>query len=205
MYRGERLNSISHLVGGSLALAGLVVLVVFAGLTGDPWKIVSAAIYGTTLVALYTFSTLYHSLRGRSKRVFRTLDHSAIYVLIAGTYTPFTLVTLRGPWGWSLFGIVWGLAALGVAQEVLFAKGARVISVILYLLMGWLVLVAVRPIAHALPGAGLAWLTAGGLFYTGGVIFYAFDKKIPHGHGIWHFFVLAGSISHYLAILLYVL
>lgn len=205
MYRGERLNSISHLVGGSLALAGLVVLVVFAGLTGDPWKIVSAAIYGTTLVALYTFSTLYHSLRGRSKRVFRTLDHSAIYVLIAGTYTPFTLVTLRGPWGWSLFGIVWGLAALGVAQEVLFAKGARVISVILYLLMGWLVLVAVRPIAHALPGAGLAWLTAGGLFYTGGVIFYAFDEKIPHGHGIWHFFVMAGSISHYLAILLYVL
>jgi len=205
MYHGERLNSITHLVGGGLALAGLVVLVVFAGFTGDPWKIVSAAIYGTTLVALYTFSTLYHSLRGRSKRVFRTLDHSAIYVLIAGTYTPFTLVTLRGPWGWSLFGIVWGLAALGVAQEVLFAKGARVISVILYLLMGWLVLVAVRPISHSLPGAGLAWLTAGGLFYTGGVIFYAFDEKIPHGHGIWHFFVLAGSISHYLAILLYVL
>jgi hemolysin III len=206
MYRGEKLNSITHLAGMALAVAGLVVLVVSAGRQGDPWKIVSFSIYGATLVALYFFSALYHSTRGKAKTVLQKLDHVAIYLLIAWTYTPFTLVTLRGAWGWSLFGIVWALAVGGVVQEVLLAKakGKRVLSVVIYILMGWIILTAVRPLMRALPAAGMAWLVAGGLFYTGGIIFYALDKKLAHGHGIWHFFVLAGSASHYLAILFYV-
>ncbi len=204
MDRGERLNSITHLAGACFAVAGTAVLVVSAGLKGDPWKIVSFSIYGATLVALYFFSALYHSIHGRAKTVLQKLDHIAIYLLIAGTYTPFTLVTLRGAWGWSLFGIVWALAVAGIIQEVLLARGKRVLSVVIYILMGWLMLIAVRPLMQALPGAGLAWLVAGGLFYTGGVIFYALDKKLAHGHGIWHFFVLAGSACHYLAVFFYV-
>ena len=205
MYRGEKLNSITHLTGMAFALAGLIVLVVSAGRQGDPWKIVSFSIYGATLVALYFFSALYHSsTRGKAKTVLQKLDHVAIYLLIAGTYTPFTLVTLRGSWGWSLFGVVWAFAVAGVVQEVLLAKGKRVLSVVIYILMGWLMLVAVRPLVQALPRAGMAWLVAGGLFYTGGIFFYVRDKKLAHGHGIWHFFVLAGSVCHYLAVLFYV-
>ena len=201
MYRGEKFNSITHLAGAALALTGLVVLVVRAGFTGDPWKIVSVSLYGATLFALYTFSTLYHSVRGGAKKVLRKFDHTAIYLLIAGTYTPFTLVTLRGAWGWSLFGAVWGLAALGIAQELFLAKGKRILSVVIYLLMGWLVIIAVRPLLRALPAPGFALLAAGGVLYTGGVVFYVLDKKLRHSHGIWHLFVLAGSVCHYIAVL----
>ncbi len=204
MYRGERLNSITHVAGACLAAAGAAALDVSAGLKGDPWKIVSFSIYSATLVALYFFSALYHSIRGEAKTVLQKLDHIAIYLLIAGTYTPFTLVTLRGAWGWSLFGVVWALAVAGAIQEIFLARGKRVLSVMIYILMGWLILIAVRPLVRALPAAGVAWLVAGGLFYTGGVIFYALDKKLAHGHGIWHFFVLAGSACHYLAVFFYV-
>ncbi len=204
MYEGERFNSISHLIGAVAALAGLVVAVVVAARQGDPWKIVSFSIYGTTLFLLYTISTLYHSLRGRAKRFFHKLDHYSIYFLIAGTYTPFTLVTLRGGWGWTIFGIIWGLVVLGVVLESLPQKGNRVLSLVVYVLMGWLVLVALKPLLQALPGAGFVWLLAGGLFYTGGLVFYVFDEKVRHFHGIWHLFVLAGSVSHYVTILFFV-
>ncbi len=204
VYYGERFNGITHLMGAVVAVAGATVLVMLAARLGDPWKIVSFSVYGAMLFALYTLSTLYHSTRGKLKRVFQKLDHCSIYLLIAGTYTPFTLVTLRGAWGWSLFGVIWGLAALGIAQEAWLGKGARVLSVVIYVLMGWLSVIAVKPLIVALTPAGFAWLAAGGLFYTGGIVFYALDEKLRHGHGIWHLFVLAGSASHYLAILLYV-
>jgi hemolysin III len=204
MYPGERFNSISHLVGAVAALVGLVVVVVIAAQQGDPWKIISFSVYGTTLFLLYTISTLYHSLRGRAKQIFRKLDHLSIYLLIAGTYTPFTLVTLRGVWGWTLFGVIWGLALVGMALEALPQKGNRVLSVVVYVLMGWLVLAALKPLLAALPPAGFIGLLLGGIFYTGGLAFYLFDEKIRHFHGIWHLFVLAGSVSHYLTILLYV-
>lgn len=204
MYPGERFNSISHLIGAVAALVGLVVVVVIAAQQDDPWKIVSFSIYGTTLFLLYTISTLYHSLRGRAKRIFRKLDHLSIYLLIAGTYTPFTLVTLRGVWGWTLFGIIWGLALMGMALEALPQKGSRILSVGVYVLMGWLVLAAIKPLLAALPLAGFIGLLLGGIFYTGGIVFYLFDEKVRYFHGIWHLFVLAGSVSHYLTILLYV-
>ncbi len=205
MYYGERFNSISHLIGAALALAGMVVLVVYASEQGDPWKIVSFSIYGATLFLLYSLSTLYHSLRGRAKQFFQKLDHVAIYLLIAGSYTPLTLVTLRGVWGWTLFGIIWGLAIIGIIVDSLHRQGSRAIPMTLYLLMGWLILVAMYPLSQALPTGGLALLVLGGVFYTGGTVFYALDNKMKHAHGIWHLFVLAGSISHYLVILRYVL
>ena len=204
MYYGERFNSISHLVGAAMALAGLVVLVVFAASKGDVWKIVSFSIYGASLFLLYTVSTLYHSLKGRAKSFFRKLDHIAIYLLIAGTYTPFTLITLRGAWGWSLFGTIWGLAIIGIIVDSLHKKGSRAIQMTIYLLMGWLILVAMYPLIHALSMTALILLVLGGVFYTSGTIFYALDARMKHAHGIWHLFVLAGSISHYVAVLLYV-
>ena len=203
MYEGERFNSISHLIGAVAALAGCAVLVVFASLQGDPWKIVSFSIYGATLFLLYLFSVLYHSFRGNVKLIFRRLDHLAIYLLIAGTYTPFTLVTLNGPWGWSIFGIVWGLALIGMILEFVPQK-KRILPIIIYLVMGWICLVALKPLLKALPVEGFWWLLAGGLFYTVGIVFYVFDTKVKHFHGIWHLFVLAGSVSHYFSILLYV-
>lgn len=206
MYEGERFSSITHLTGAALALMGAVVLISMAANEGNLYKIISFSIYGLTLFWLYLVSTLYHSLRGRAKRIFRVLDHQAIYLLIAGTYTPFTLVTLRGPWGWTLFGVVWGLAVLGMIVDALHSRNARrILPVAIYVLMGWLVLAALEPLIEALPGAGLGWLVAGGLFYTVGIVFYALDGKLRHAHGIWHLFVLAGSTSHFLAILLYVL
>ena len=204
MYRGERFNGITHLSGALLALAGAVALIVVGALKADPWKIVSFSIYGTTLVFLYLSSTLYHSVRGRAKGVLRKMDHAAIYLLIAGTYTPFTLVTLNGPWGWSLFGVVWGLALVGIVQEIWFARGARILSLVIYLLMGWVALVAVVPLIRALSWSGFAWVAAGGAVYTAGVVFYLYDERFKHFHGIWHLFVLAGSAVHYVAILLYV-
>ncbi len=205
MYQGERFNAVTHLVGAALALAGSVVLVVLAALTGDPWKIVSASIYGLTLVLLYTVSTLYHSLRGRAKNVFRELDYQSIYLLIAGSYTPFCLVTLRGPWGWSLFGVVWGLAVIGCLQELGPRSEARILSVVIYVGMGWVILVALIPLLAALGPTGFAWVAAGGLLYTAGIVFFALDARITHAHGVWHLFVMAGSATHYVAILRYVL
>jgi len=182
----------------------ILVLVVVASLQGDPWRIVSFSIYGATLLVLYLFSTLYHSLRGTAKRVFRKLDHGGIYLLIAGTYTPFTLVTLRGAWGWSLFGVIWGLAAAGIALDLTSPSKRRILPVVVYVLMGWLVLLALKPLLRALPVGGLVLLLAGGLFYTSGIAFFALSRKWRHAHGVWHLFVMAGSISHYFAILLYV-
>ena len=203
MYKGERFNSISHLLGAVFALVGLTVLVVFAAQQGDPWKIVSFSIYGSTLFLLYTLSTLYHSWRGPAKQFLQKLDHVAIYLLIAGTYTPFTLITLRGPWGWSLFGVVWSLAIAGIVLDSFHREGKRTLQIAIYVLMGWLIVIAMYPLTQNLPTGGLTWLVIGGLFYTGGIGFYVLDEKMRHSHGIWHLFVLAGSISHYLAIVLY--
>jgi len=204
MYKGERFNSISHLIGAAAALAGLVILVVLAARQGEPWKIISFSIYGATLLFLYIISTLYHSLRGKAKKLFRKLDHHAIYLLIAGTYTPFTLVTLRGVWGWSIFGVIWGLAVLGIVLDSLPQKGQRILPIVIYLIMGWLILIAFNPLLRALPMAGFAWLLLGGVFYSVGVVFYVLDERVRHFHGIWHLFVLAGSIAHYFTVLFYV-
>ncbi|MFK3768035.1 hemolysin III family protein [Pseudomonas putida] len=204
MYHGERFNAWTHLVGAVLACIGAIWLIVAAGLQGDPWKIVSFSIYGGTLLLLYSISTLYHSTRGRSKVIMRKLDHLSIYLLIAGSYTPFCLVSLRGPWGWSLFGVVWGLAVIGMLQEIKPRSEARVLSIIIYAVMGWIVLVAVKPLLQSLGTAGFAWLAAGGVFYTVGIIFFAFDSRFRHWHGIWHLFVIAGSLMHFVAVSLYV-
>jgi hemolysin III len=201
MQHGERFNTITHLVGTILALAGLVVLVVVSSVHRDPWRIVSVSIYGLSLVVLYTSSTLYHSVSGPAKRVFRHFDHTAIYLLIAGSYTPLTLVSLRGRLGWWMFGTVWALAAIGALQEFRKVKGERILSVVIYVVMGWLAMVAIKPLAVALGPGGLAWLMAGGAFYTGGIAFYALDRKLPVFHGIWHLFVLAGSLAHFVVIL----
>jgi hemolysin III len=205
MYPGERFNALTHLVAAALVLPGAVVLVVLSALGGDPWKVVSVSVYGVALVLLFVFSTLYHSLRGRAKDVLRKFDHQGIYLLIAGSYTPFCLVTLRGAWGWSLFGVVWGLAALGSLQELRPRSEARILSLVIYVVMGWLVLVALVPLMHALGSAGFAWVAGGGAFYTVGVVFYALDTRLRHAHGVWHLFVIAGSGAHYVAILRYVL
>lgn len=205
MYQGERFNSWSHLIGAGLAITGLVLLLSVAGITGDPWKIVSVAIYGSTLVLLYVISTLYHSLRGKAKTVFQRLDHCAIYLLIAGSYTPFALVTLRGPLGWTLFGVNWGLALLGIIQENILGKRTRILSLGIYVTMGWLIIFAIKPLIAALPAAGMAWLAAGGVVYTLGIVFYVLDTRIPHGHGIWHLFVLGGSLCQFISILFYVI
>ncbi len=206
MDHGEKFNTITHLVGAVAALAGLVILVVFAALKGDPWKIVSFSVYGATLFCLYVISALYHGSRGKLKEILSILDHQAIYLLIAGTYTPLTLVTLRGAWGWSLFAAVWCVAALGIVLDALpkIRKGRRILPVILYVAMGWLILLALGPLLRQLPMMGVWWLAAGGLFYTVGIVFYALSGKLIHAHGIWHLFVIAGSVSHYIAIIVYV-
>jgi hemolysin III len=166
---------------------------------------VSFSIYGATLFLLYLISTLYHGLpTGRAKHVFRILDHQAIYLLIAGSYTPFTLVTLDGIVGWWLFGAIWGMAVLGLVLDALPRRGARVLPLIIYFVMGWLILLAIKPLLASLPRAGFIWLLTGGLLYTSGIVFYALDRRYPWMHGVWHLFVLAGSISHYVAILIYV-
>ncbi len=203
MRRGERFNSITHLVGASLALVGLVALVALSARGGDAVALASLGIYGTTLFLLYLMSTLYHSLGGKAKAVFRRFDHVAIYLLIAGTYTPFTLLTLHGRTGWALFAAIWMLALIGVILAAVRPPHyAPAISMLLYVGMGWLCLFALRPMAEALPTAGLAGLFAGGLFYTGGIAFYAAGERMRYGHGIWHLLVLAGSASHYFVILL---
>lgn len=205
MYYGEKFNAWSHLVGAVLAFIGAIWLLVMASLHGDVWKVVSMAIYGVTLVTLYSASTVYHSVRGRAKVIMHKVDHFSIYLLIAGSYTPFCLVTLRGPWGWTLFGVVWGLAVIGILQEIKPRSEARIMSIVIYAVMGWIVLVAVKPLMAALGTAGFTWLAAGGALYTIGIIFFAYDTRFRHWHGIWHLFVIAGSLLHFVAICFYVL
>lgn len=203
MYHGERLNSITHLIGTALATAGSAVLVAHAARLGDPWKIVSFSVFGAMLVTLYAISTLYHALRGPAKRILRRLDHGAIYLLIAGTYTPFTLVTLRGALGWTLFALIWALAFHGIWRAWRRADG-RDPSPLPHLLMGWLGVTAVVPLVRELGVHGMAWLAAGGLLYSAGILFYLNDTRWPHAHGIWHLFVLAGSASHFVTVLVFV-
>lgn len=201
---GEEIaNSITHGLGTGLSVAGLTVLVLLAALYGDVWQVVAFSIYGSTLIVLYLASTLYHSLQNpRAKRVFRVIDHAAIFLLIAGTYTPFLLISMRGVWGWTLLGIVWGLALLGVGFKIFFTHRFPVGSTLAYVLMGWLGVIAWKEAVAHIPPGGLVWLGLGGVAYTVGVIFYAW-KRLPYNHAIWHVFVLAGSICHYLAVLLY--
>ena len=203
MYKEEKFNSFSHLAGAALSLAGLIVLLLLAIKQGDPWKIISFSIYGCTLFLLYLASTIYHSRRGSSKRYYRKLDHAAIYLLIAGTYTPFSLVTLHGPWGWTLFGIVWGLAIIGIIIDSFHHTGKRTLQIMLYLFMGWIIVIFMYPLTLKLPSGGIYLLILGGVFYTSGVVFYGMKNKLRYSHAIWHIFVLAGSISHYLSIVLY--
>jgi len=202
----EIAHSVSHGVGIVFAIAGLAVLTAFAALKGTVWHIVSCSVYGATLVLAYTASTVYHAVPAslaRTKRVLRVLDHSAIYLLIAGTYTPFALVNLRGPWGWSLFGVVWGLAVLGIVFKATLIGRLRVLSVLFYVVLGWLVVVAAKPLGQSVATGGIVLLVAGGLAYTVGVAFYAW-QRLPFHHAVWHGFVLAGSVLHYFAVLFYV-
>ena len=201
----EVMNAVTHGIGTLLAVAGLVLLTVFAYLYGTIWHVVSFSIYGTTLVLLYLASTLYHSFTNeRLKYIFKILDHSAIYLLIAGTYTPFTLVPLHGVLGWTVFGLVWGLAILGIALKVFFVGRFKVISTLCYILMGWFIIIAIEPLIATVATLGIMWLIIGGLFYTLGSFFYLWNK-LPYNHAIWHLFVLAGSISHFIAVFFYVL
>lgn len=197
----ELANTLTHGLGVALALAGLAVLITLASLHHSARQLVSYSIYGVTLVLLYATSTAYHGVKmPRAKRLLRILDHASIYLLIAGTYTPFALISLRGVWGWSLLGIIWALAATGVVFKIFFIGRFPRTSVVIYLGMGWLALVAARQLFAHLPTTGLILVFAGGLCYTLGVLFFAFDYKRFH-HAIWHLFVLAGSICHFFAVL----
>ena len=204
-YYGERFNAWTHLVGALLALTGATWLIVTTSLRADAQAITSVSIYGAALVLLYAVSTVYHSVRGRAKRIWQKCDHLSIYLMIAGSYTPFCLISLRGAWGWSLFGVVWGLALIGMLQEIKPRSEARVLSLVIYAVMGWAVLVATGPLLDALGTAGFVWLAAGGLLYSVGIVFFVLDARVRHFHGIWHLFVIAGSLMHYIAILGYVL
>jgi hemolysin III len=203
---GEEIaHSLTHGLGAILSAIGLVVLIAEAVRFGNVWHIVSCAVFGVTLILLYTASTLYHSIPSpRAKRVLRYIDHSAIFLLIAGTYTPFTLVSLNGGWGWSLFGVIWGLALIGIVFKAVALGRFRILSVALYIVMGWIVAVALEPLARAVEPRGLLLLFLGGGAYTLGVIFYGW-KRLAYNHAIWHVFVLTGSVLHYLAVLFYVI
>jgi hemolysin III len=205
MYPGERFNSITHLIGAILAVAGTGGLIAVAALRGGTWQVAALAVYGLMLVFLYVSSTIYHSLpAGPKKDLFHVFDHCAIYLLIAGTYTPFTLITLGGTWGWWIFGIVWTLAIIGIVKDTLFHGRYRPVSVVLYVLMGWLIVTAYTPLKAALPQAGIVWLIGGGIIYTVGIAFFAMSKRVAYTHGIWHLFALGGSICHYVAVMRYV-
>ncbi len=201
---GEEIaNSVSHAAGCLAALAAMPFLVLAAVRRGDSIAIVGASVFAGTTVLLYLASTLYHALpRNRAKRVFRVIDHSAIFLLIAGTYTPFTLGVLRGAWGWTLFGIVWGLAVLGVTLKCVGGIRYPRLSTVLYVGMGWLALIAIRPLWLHVPVAGWLWLIGGGLAYTAGIAFYAADR-VRYGHFVWHMFVLTGTVCHFFAVLSY--
>jgi len=203
---GEEIaHSLTHGLGAVLSIAGLATMVSLAALRGNAWHVVSCSIFGATLIFLYTASTLYHSVtHPGAKKVLRILDHSAIFLLIAGTYTPFTLVSLRGGWGWTLFVLVWGLALVGVVYKITARNRFRLLSVVLYVAMGWLVLVAIKPMVTSVAMPGLILLLVGGLSYTLGLIFYAWER-LPYSHAVWHLFVLVGSACHFFAVLLYVI
>jgi len=201
----ELLNVITHGLGFLLSIAALTLLVVFASLKGDAWHIVSFTIYGISLVTLYLASTLFHMTRKQSLRnKLNIFDHSAIYFLIAGTYTPFLLVTLRGPWGWSLFGVIWGLAIGGLIFKLFYTGKYDFFSAIIYVLMGWIIIIAIKPMNENLTTEGLLWLLGGGISYSIGVIFYLINK-IPYNHAIFHIWVLLGSFAHFVAVFRYVL
>jgi hemolysin III len=204
MVHGERFNAITHLVGSALAIAGTAALIVAATTAGGAQRITAAATYGAMLVLLYVSSTLYHTVHGPAKKLFHVFDHCAIYLLIAGTYTPFTLIALHGFWRWTLFGTIWFLALAGVAKDIFFHSRFRALSVVLYVVMGWLVVIAFAPLQRAVAPAGVAWLIASGIIYTVGIAFYATSKHITFAHGVWHLFVLTASICHYIAVLRYV-
>jgi hemolysin III len=205
MYHGEKLNSITHLIGSVLALLGTGAMLGIAANGGPgPRLMIAVAIYGLMMVFLYVSSTLYHSLRGPAKELFHVFDHCAIYLLIAGTYTPLTLVALRGTLGWTIFAIIWALAIAGVLKDFFFRGRYRAISVLLYVLMGWLIVFAFAPLEKAVPAQGVWWLMAGGVVYTSGIVFYALSRKIRHSHGIWHMFVMGGSICHFVAVIRYI-
>ena len=203
--RGEEIaNSVSHGIGLVAALVATPFLVLQAVRRGDTGFIVGASVFAATMVLLYLASTLYHALPiGKAKRVFRVIEHSAIFLLIAGTYTPFTLGVLRGAWGWTLLGLIWGLAVAGVALKTLNRMSHPIISTSLYLLMGWLILIAVNPLYARVPASGLLWLVAGGVAYTAGVAFFAADSRLRYSHFIWHLFVMAGTACHYFAVFWY--
>jgi hemolysin III len=197
----EVAHAVTHGVGAALAVAGLVVLVVLAARRADAWRIVAFSVYGATLILLYLASTLYHAFPWpRVKRVFKVLDHSSIYMLIAGTYTPICLVAMRGPWGWTLFGLIWAMAVGGICYKIFLIGRAKILSVVFYIAMGWLAVIAVKPMWIMLPKSAIAWIFAGGLFYTLGVVFYAM-KGVRYHHAVWHGFVLCGSVCHFFAML----
>ncbi|HSS52490.1 MAG TPA: hemolysin III family protein, partial [Thermoanaerobaculia bacterium] len=203
--REEIAHSATHGLGILLSIAGLIAMVVVSERSGDVRHVVASIVYGVTLILLYLASTLYHGISSpNAKRVLKVLDHSAIYLLIAGTYTPFTLISLRGGWGWTLFGLVWGMALLGITLKVAAIGRFQWLSIALYLGMGWLVVVALRPLIEAVSPAGVRLLFFGGVSYTLGVLFYKW-RRLPYHHAVWHLFVLAGSVFHYFAVLLYVL
>jgi hemolysin III len=199
---GEEIaNSITHGTGVGLSIAALVILVVFAAKRSDVWKVVSFSIYGATLISMYLCSTLYHAFRNpKLKRFFRILDHSNIFLLIAGTYTPVTIGTIRGGWGWTLFGVIWGLAILGINLKIFALGKLKWLSILIYILMGWMILIAINPLRKTMDSTFLAWMLIGGACYTLGVLFYLF-RKLPYHHSIWHLFVLGGSISHFFGML----
>lgn len=197
-------NAITHGLGFGLSVACLVLLVVFASMRRGTWEVVSCSVYGATLVILYLSSTLYHSIHWpRTRKVLNIIDHAAIYLLIAGTYTPYLLVPLRGRLGWTLFGIIWGLAAIGIVFQALFISRYKILSTLSYVAMGWMVIVTIVPLWKALPGMAIIWLVIGGLCYTLGVVFYIW-QRLKFAHAIWHLFVLAGSLCHYFGILFFV-
>jgi hemolysin III len=203
---GEEIaNSLIHGLGAVLAIGGLAVLITFASLRGDAWHVVSCSVFGATLVLLYTASTLYHGIQlPRAKAVLRRLDHSAIYLLIAGTYTPLLLVNLRGAWGWSLFGVIWALAVAGIILRTTPLSRLPAVAIVLYVTMGWAVVVATKPLIRAVAPGGLLLLLLGGLAYTGGLAFYGW-RRLPYSHAVWHGFVLVGSVLHFFAVLFYVI
>ena len=198
----EIFNAVSHGAGGLLSIAGTVVLIVLCAVYSDAWSVISACVYGASLIILYTMSTLYHAITNeKAKKFFRVMDHNTIFFLIAGTYTPFTLVTLRGKLGWILFGIVWGYALIGIILNSIDLEKFRKPSVVCYILMGWVIIIAVKPMLNSLPGLSLVFLLLGGIFYTVGVIFYSL-KKIKWFHSVWHLFTVSGSVLHYFSVLI---
>ncbi|HOO74409.1 MAG TPA: hemolysin III family protein [Tepiditoga sp.] len=201
----EVANSIIHGFGMLFSLAALVLMIIFSALEGTAWHVVSTSIFGVTLLLLYTSSTLYHALTNRkAKNLFQIFDHSSIYLLIAGTYTPFTLVTLRGPLGWTLFGIVWGMAVLGILFKIFFVKRFVFLSTLIYIIMGWMIIIGINPLMQNIDPNGIFWLVTGGILYTLGTVFYIW-RKFRYHHAVWHLFVLAGSFCHFWCVLFYVI